>query len=147
MSEAVGMNAGVVFVGGHREIVVTSDHLNWYHWSCPLSEIVGLHVDDGLLAVVGDDQVAVSEIQHKGKIWQVVDLKGATCVYVHCSKMFVGTSEGQMFEFEVKRDRSLAQRLGLSKASPAIVPVGEWKTTPGYTLDGISVGGGRNESK
>ena len=138
MTEAIGTSEeGIVFVGGPREVIVTADHLNWYRWSCPLSEIIGLHVDDGLLVVVGDDQVAVSEIRHRGKLWQVIDLMGATCVHAHRSRIFVGTSEGQMFEFEVKRDRSLVQRLGLSKASPAIIPVGEWKTTPGYTLDGI----------
>ena len=140
----VGMSEGTVFAGGPREIMVSADHLNWYHWSCPLSEVVGLHVDDGLLVVVGDDQLAVSEVRHKGKLWQVVEVEGATCVHI-ARRVFVGTSDGRMFEFEIKRKRGLLARF--STVSPAIVPAGEWKLASplsatayhgdGYTADNL----------
>ena len=131
---AVAMSsAGVVYAGGPRTIAVSADQMNWYQWPCPLNEIDGLHVDGGLLAIVGDDLFAVSEIRHQGKLWQAVDVKGATCVHIASGRRaFVGTSEGRLFEFEIKRPRGLLERLGLGRAmtSPAIFPIGEWEAEP-----------------
>jgi len=139
------MSEGAIFIGGPREVLVTSDHLNWHSWFCPLKKIAGLYVDDGLLVVVGDGQLAVSEIRHKGKLWQVVGLVDEpTCVHVVIgSKVFVGTSEGRLFEFTIRRDRGLLQRLGLSKTAPLIIGAAEMTFPAPFEMDHIVVGDDR----
>jgi len=124
MSEeaAVAAGHGAIFAGGQREVIVTSDFLNWYSWSCPLDRVAGLYVHDGLLAVIGDGQLAVSEVRHKGKLWQVVELAdNPTCIHIAAgSRVFVGTHYGRLFEFKVRRERGLLERLGLTKTAPII---------------------------
>ena len=124
MSEEVAVAAGhgAMFAGGNREVIVTGDYLNWYSWSCPLEKVAGLYADDGLLAVIGDGQLAVSEIRHKGTLWQVVELAGEpTCIHIAIgNRIFVGTQEGRLFVFTVQRKRGVLEWLGLTKTAPII---------------------------
>ena len=140
---AVTMSKGTVFVGGTRAVVLTSDHMNWYTWPCPLASVIGLSVDDGLLAMVGDGQLAVSMLKHQGRLWQAVDLDDEpTCLHVVCNRIFVGTESGRLFEFKVTRPRGLLARLGFPQTTPMIEPMRELKLEPCEDgLDNIQVGG------
>jgi len=116
------MSEGRIFAGGPRQILVTSDHFNWYGWFCPLDEVVGLHVDGGLLAVIGNGQLAVTMLKHQGTVWQVVDLADEpTCIHIVVGNVIlVGTRSGRLFEIKIKRPTGIWERLGLTKSSPLI---------------------------
>ena len=136
---AVGMEGGAMFAGGPRAIMVSDNQFSWHRWSCPLTKVVGLHVDRGLLAVIGDDQLAVSEVRHQGRVWQVVEVEGATCVHIAVgSRVFVGTKEGRLFQFTIKRPRGILGRI--KKTAPIFHYVGELEWVQGE-IDTITLGG------
>lgn len=141
---AIGMGEGIVFAGGPKEIIMTSDHLTWNSWSCPLSKIAALYVDDGLIAVAGDRQLAVSMIRHRGKLWQVIELEDEpTCLHLISNKAFVGTHTGRLFEFKITRPKGLLDRL--RRTSPLVelsreLDLGIEGTL--YNLDHIEFGDG-----
>ena len=120
---AVAMDCdGSVYAGGPRQVMMTADQLTWYQWASPLAKVAALDVKNGLLAMAGDGQLAVTMTRHGGRLWQVVDVGGEpTCLFVSHDRVFVGTAEGRLFEFKVKVPRGLLSRLGLWLQAPAIM--------------------------
>ena len=133
MSEAaVAASDNIVFVGGEREVLMTSAHLTWTSWPCPLNKIEALCVTDYMIVAVGDGQLVASMIDHRGKLWQAVELEDEpTALYIHRNIAYVGTASGRLFEFIITRPRGIREWLGLTMTSPMIKLARELSTTVG----------------
>lgn len=114
-ANAITMQDGVVFAGG-QELIMTTDRAVWHVWPCPVAEIMDIHIELPLLIACGGKRVAISYLRDRGREWRTFELEeDAACITSWRHHIFIGTTNGRLFEIQVKCKLGLLERLHLRK--------------------------------